>query len=64
MKSDFRLAIRLEGRVLLLGSASTAALLGQQDANETIRKADSADQANWKIARRYIFFANGLNFVA
>ncbi len=42
MKSDFRLAIRLEVRVLLLGLASTAALLGQQDANKIIRKAASA----------------------
>lgn len=39
MKSEFRLAIRLKDRVLLLGLASTVSLIGQQDANKIVRKA-------------------------
>ena len=42
-------------RVLLLGLASTAALLGQVDAREIIRNAVAADARNWRIARNYTF---------
>jgi hypothetical protein len=42
-------------RVLLLGSASTTALLGQVDAREIIRHAVAADERNWRIARNYTF---------
>lgn len=53
MSTEFRRAIRLEAKALLLGFVSTAALLGEQDANEIIRRAVQADQDNWKVARRY-----------
>jgi hypothetical protein len=42
-------------RVVLLGVASTAALLGQLDPREIIRNAVAADECNWKIARSYEF---------
>src|SRR5208283_3885342 len=42
-------------RVLLLGVASTTALLGQVDAREIIRNAVAADGRNWRIARNYTF---------
>jgi hypothetical protein len=42
-------------RVLLLGVATTAALLSQMDPREIIRNAVAADQRNWKIARNYTF---------
>jgi hypothetical protein len=41
--------------VLLLGLASTTALLGQVDAREIIRHAVAADEPNWRIARNYTF---------
>ncbi len=41
--------------VLLLGLASTTALLGQVNASEIIRNAVAADESNWKIARNYSF---------
>jgi hypothetical protein len=42
-------------RILLLGLASTTALLGQVDAREIIRHAVAADELNWRIARDYTF---------
>jgi hypothetical protein len=42
-------------RVVLLGLASTTALLGQVDAREIIRNAVAADARNWRIARNYTF---------
>jgi hypothetical protein len=42
-------------RVLLLGLASTTALLSQVDAREIIRHAVAADERNWSIARNYTF---------
>ncbi len=41
--------------VVLLGLASTTALLGQVDAREIIRHAVAADELNWRIARDYTF---------
>ncbi len=42
-------------RVLLLGLASTTALLSQADAREIIRDAVAADERNWSSARNYTF---------
>lgn len=42
-------------RVLLLGLASTTALLGQGDAREIIRRAVAADEHNWRMAQNYAF---------
>ena len=42
-------------RVVLLGLASTIALLGQVDAREIIRRAVAADELKWRIARDYTF---------
>jgi hypothetical protein len=41
--------------VILLGLASTPALLGQVDAREIIRDAVAADARNWSVARSYEF---------
>ncbi|MGD0617092.1 MAG: hypothetical protein ABSB67_05470 [Bryobacteraceae bacterium] len=41
--------------VILLGVASTPALLGQVDAREIIRNAVAADERNWSVARSYEF---------
>ena len=41
--------------MLVLGLASTIALLGQVDAREIIRNSVAADERNWKIARNYKF---------
>jgi hypothetical protein len=40
-------------RTLLLGIASTTALLAQLDAREIILRAVAADSRNWKLARNY-----------
>ena len=53
MKTELKSAIRIEIRALLVGLASTAALMGEVDAREIIRRAVSADQINWKVARNY-----------
>ena len=42
-------------RVLVLGLASTTALLGQVDAREIIRRAVAADEHNWRMAQSYSF---------
>ena len=42
-------------RIVLLGLAATAVLLGQVDAREIIRQAVAADELNWRIARDYTF---------
>lgn len=42
-------------RMLLLGLASTTALLSQVDARQIIRNAVAADERNWRIARNYTF---------
>jgi hypothetical protein len=42
-------------RMLLLGLASTTALLSQVDAREIIRNSVAADERNWRIARNYRF---------
>jgi hypothetical protein len=42
-------------RMLWLGLASTAALLGQADAREIIRQSVPADERNWRVARNYAF---------
>jgi hypothetical protein len=49
--------MRIQGDlcVLLLGLASTTALLGQVDAREIIRRAVAADEHNWRMARSYTF---------
>jgi hypothetical protein len=47
--------IRGDLRMLLLGLASAAALLGQVDAREIIRQAVAADELNWRTARDYTF---------
>jgi len=41
--------------ILLLGLASTTAVLGQVDARAIIRRAVAAEDSNWKIARNYTF---------
>jgi hypothetical protein len=40
---------------MLLGLASTTAVLGQVDAREIIRRAVAAEDRNWKMARNYTF---------
>jgi hypothetical protein len=49
--------MRIQGDlcVLLLGLASTTALLGQVDAREIIRRAVAADEHNWSMAQSYSF---------
>ena len=42
-------------RMLWLGLASTAALLGQVDAREIIRQSVPADERNWRVARNHTF---------
>jgi len=47
--------LSLQTRALLLVLASAAALLGQADAREVIRRAVAADERNWQMARNYTF---------
>jgi hypothetical protein len=47
--------ILVDLRLLLLGLASSTALLGQVDARAIIRQAVAADESNWRIARNYTF---------
>jgi hypothetical protein len=47
--------IPLRMRALLVILASAAALNGQADAREVVRRAVSADERNWKVARNYGF---------
>jgi hypothetical protein len=47
--------VLIDLRALLLSVASTAALFGQVDAREIIRKAGAAEELNWKMARNYSF---------
>jgi hypothetical protein len=47
--------VPLQTRALLLILASAAALLGQMDAREIVRRAVAADERNWKVARNYTF---------
>ena len=47
--------VPLQTRALLLVLASAAALLGQADAREVIRRAVAADERNWQVARNYTF---------
>lgn len=47
--------IPLQARALLLIVASAAALLGQIDAREIVRRSVVADDRNWKVARNYTF---------
>ena len=55
MNTNTRMAIRAAIRALLLGLASTAALQGQVDAREMIRRTVAADEINWKVGRGYGF---------
>ena len=47
--------IRLQIRALLLLLASAAAVLGQGDMREIIRRTAAADERNWELARNYTF---------
>ena len=55
MKTETRVAIRVEIRALLLGLASATALLAEVDAREIIRRVVETDERNWKVARNYGF---------
>ena len=59
MTTNTRMTIRVGMGALLLGLASTAALLGEVDAREIIRRAVAADERNWKVARNYGFLERG-----
>jgi hypothetical protein len=47
--------VPLQPRPLLLIMLSAAALLGQTDVRDIIRRAAAADERNWKLARNYTF---------
>jgi hypothetical protein len=53
--SELEMTILGSLRVLLVGLASTIALLSQVDARAIIRSAVAADERNWSIARSYTF---------
>ena len=55
MKTKNRMAIRVGMGALLLGLAPAAALLGEVDAREVVRRAVAADERNWKAAQNYGF---------
>src|SRR5512140_1061498 len=55
MKTNSCRAIPVRMGALLLSLASAAALHGQVDAREMIRRVVAADESNWRVARNYMF---------